>query len=194
MATSIPAGSSNKFFGQKVSKQGVNVYNASDSDLIYKNDYSSTLYYNNAGVPTVLLGKRYTSPVQQGLFVSKSGVDVTKASDEELIFSTNFYLENVVLKDQLTTTPQSANSTNTYNYIHGLGQIPVVAAWYEYNQNQYVQLPYTNYNSGLGVSWNVSLSYLDKTTMVFTIQTGPVSLIAGAIYFTLSTTPLLMID
>ena len=162
--------------------------------MIYKNDYSSTLYYNNAGVPTVLLGKRYTSPVQQGLFVSKSGVDVTKASDEELIFSTNFYLENVVLKDQLTTTPQSANSTNTYNYIHGLGQIPVVAAWYEYNQNQYVQLPYTNYNSGLGVSWNVSLSYLDKTTMVFTIQTGPVSLIAGAIYFTLSTTPLLMID
>jgi hypothetical protein len=92
MANSVPSGSNNQFFGQKVSKQGINVYNAIDSELIYKNDYSSTIYYNDAGIPTVLLGKRNTNPIQQGLFVSKSGVDVTKALDEELIFSTNFFL------------------------------------------------------------------------------------------------------
>jgi hypothetical protein len=75
-----------------------------------------------------------------------------------------------------------------------LGQIPVIAAWYEYNSNQYVQLPYTDYNNSLGVSWNITVSYVDKNTLIFTVQTGSVSLNGGNIYFTLSTTPLLMID
>ena len=38
MGINIPDGNQNKFFGQKVSKAGKNVYNASDNDLIYKND------------------------------------------------------------------------------------------------------------------------------------------------------------
>ena len=45
----IPDGSSNQFFGQKVSKAGKNVYNASDNDLIYKNDYSTQTFYNSNG-------------------------------------------------------------------------------------------------------------------------------------------------
>lgn len=192
---SIAPGSNNKFFGQKVSKAGINVYNASDSDLIYKNDYSSTIYYNASGIPTVLLGKRNTNPVQQGLFVSKPGVDVTTASDGQLLFSTNFYNYNVVIQDVIQFVGQGSNVTNTYSYIHGLGQIPVVNAWLEYNSGQYVQLPYVNYNSSLGINWQAQLSYVDKTSIIFTVQTGAVSLpITNNIYFTLSTSPLFTID
>ena len=45
----IPNGNQKQFFGQKVSKAGKNVYNASDNDLIYKNDYSTQTYYSNNG-------------------------------------------------------------------------------------------------------------------------------------------------
>lgn len=39
----------NKFFGVKVSKPGINVNNASDSQLIYKNDYSTQTFYGTTG-------------------------------------------------------------------------------------------------------------------------------------------------
>ena len=45
----IPNGNQKQFFGQKVSKEGKNVYNASDADLIYKNDYSTQTFYNSNG-------------------------------------------------------------------------------------------------------------------------------------------------
>ena len=47
--SNLPSGAQNKFFGQKVSKPGKNVYNASDNDLIYKNDYSTQTFYNSNG-------------------------------------------------------------------------------------------------------------------------------------------------
>ena len=46
---SNPVGSQANFFGVKVSKPGVNVNNASDNDLLYKNDYNTTTYYTAAG-------------------------------------------------------------------------------------------------------------------------------------------------
>ena len=49
MGINIPDGNQNKFFGQKVSKPGKNVYNSSDADLIYKNDYNKTTYFGNDG-------------------------------------------------------------------------------------------------------------------------------------------------
>jgi len=46
---SIPQGNQNQFFGQKVSKPGINVNNASDNQLIYKNDYSTQTFYTSTG-------------------------------------------------------------------------------------------------------------------------------------------------
>lgn len=40
---------STQFFGQKVSKAGVNVAQAQDNQLVYKNDYNATTYYANDG-------------------------------------------------------------------------------------------------------------------------------------------------
>jgi len=69
----IPDGSSNQFFGQKVSKKGVNVYNAPDNDLIYKNDYSTTTYYD-ASNARILIG--LLPDGTYGIVISKPGYDV----------------------------------------------------------------------------------------------------------------------
>jgi len=77
MATqaNVPSGSSNEFFGQKVSKKGINVYNASDKDLIYKNDYSTTTYYDATNA-RILIG--LLPDGSYGIVISKPGYDVIK--------------------------------------------------------------------------------------------------------------------
>lgn len=42
-----PKSNQNNFFGVKVSKPGINVNNASDSQLIYKSDYSTDTWYGD---------------------------------------------------------------------------------------------------------------------------------------------------
>lgn len=42
-----PQSNQNNFFGVKVSKPGINVNNASDSQLIYKSDYSTDTWYGD---------------------------------------------------------------------------------------------------------------------------------------------------
>jgi hypothetical protein len=44
-----PTSSVNNFFGIKVSKQGVPVYQASDSQLLYKNDFSTQTFFASSG-------------------------------------------------------------------------------------------------------------------------------------------------
>lgn len=46
---SIPSGNQSQFFGQKVSKPGINVNQASDSQLLYKNDWSAQTFYAEDG-------------------------------------------------------------------------------------------------------------------------------------------------
>jgi len=50
-----PSGNQNTFFGIKVSKPGINVNSAGDSQLIYKNDYSAETFYTDTG--SMLFGK-----------------------------------------------------------------------------------------------------------------------------------------
>lgn len=96
------SGRQNQFFGQKASIPGINVNNAADNQLIFKNDFSTTLYYSTQGVPTVLLGLRKAnasnglSANQQGLFVSQPGTDVQQATDAQLFFNTSQNIFKVV--------------------------------------------------------------------------------------------------
>jgi hypothetical protein len=46
----------NTFFGVKVSKVGVPVNNADDSQLIYKNDYSTETWFDPFGNPVIIQG------------------------------------------------------------------------------------------------------------------------------------------
>lgn len=64
------------FFGQKVSKQGVNVTQATDNELVLKDDYSTRTYYDGTGTPRILLG--LLPDGNYGLVISKPGFDVTK--------------------------------------------------------------------------------------------------------------------
>ena len=191
---SIPQGGQNKFFGQKVSRPGINVLNATDNQLIYKNDYTSTLYYNQAGVPTVLLGTR-TFTGEQGLFVSQTGVDVTQASNEQLIFNSNVNTLQAVDSGQLTIPAVGASSSQSVTYIHGLGYIPMVFAFYEYQTNSYVQLPYANYTSSLTVGWMAQCTYVDKSIVTFTVQTSSAqTFVSNNLYFVLLQSPSISID
>lgn len=47
---------SNNFFGIKVSQPGINVNNATNSQLILQDDYSTRTYYNTSGQPLLQLG------------------------------------------------------------------------------------------------------------------------------------------
>jgi hypothetical protein len=64
---------SNNFFGIKVSRPGFNVNNATDSQLIYKSNYSTETFYNN-GIPQILIG--LLPDGTYGLVISKVGIDV----------------------------------------------------------------------------------------------------------------------
>jgi len=193
--TNVPAGNQTKFFGQKVSRPGINVLNATDSELIYKNDYTTTLYYNQSGVPTVLLGKRLLTG-EQGLFVSQEGVDVTQATNNELIFNSNSNTLQVVDNGQVSVPAVGTSSTQTVSYSHNLDYIPMIIAFYEYQSNSYVQLPFTSFASGsMSPQWNVQVSYVDKNTVTFAVQTASSSSFAATnIYFVLLQSPAITID
>ena len=66
--------SSSAFFGQKISKPGIPVQSASDKQLVFKNDYSTTTYYDVAN-SRILIG--LLPDGTYGIVISKPGVDVT---------------------------------------------------------------------------------------------------------------------
>lgn len=55
----IPSGNEAQFFGTKVSRQGIPVQQASDSQLLYKNDLDNSIqtWYNSAGSVAMQQGK-----------------------------------------------------------------------------------------------------------------------------------------
>lgn len=124
-----PSGTQSQFFGQKVSKPGINVNTAADNQLVYKSDFSTTLYYNNNGIPTVLLGLRAANPnngllvSEQGLYVSFSGTDVTQATDSQLVFNTQQNIFKVTLTLGGGTIVSSAGTIGM-TIAHNLGFAP----------------------------------------------------------------------
>jgi hypothetical protein len=84
---------SNQFFGIKVSKPNVNVNQANDKDLVFKNDFSTQTFYDDTN-PRILLGKLPNN--DYGMYVSKPGYDVTTATDNQLIFNSNQDILKVV--------------------------------------------------------------------------------------------------
>lgn len=129
MNPDLPSGNQASFFGVKASRQGINVNNASDNQLIYKNDYNTTLYYNPVGIPTVLLGLRASNGTnglqtsEQGLFVSESGIDVTQATDSQMIFNTQDTLK-IALSGTVSGQTTDGDEGLDITVEHNLGYIP----------------------------------------------------------------------
>jgi len=57
--SNTPQGNQNQFFGQKVSIPGINVNNAGDNQLVYKNDYSAQTFYSGGSI-AMSIGKLST--------------------------------------------------------------------------------------------------------------------------------------
>jgi hypothetical protein len=132
--SNTPQGNNPTFFGQKVSVPGINVNSAGDDQLILKDDYSSRIYYNDRGIPTVLLGLRpNTSPVQRGFYVSQDGIDVTTASDSQLIFNSGQDIFKVVTSSTTQIPSFSLGNSqlrvNSITIPHGLPFVPILQAY-----------------------------------------------------------------
>lgn len=82
----MPPNSTNNFFGVKISKQGVPVNQASDKQLISKDDFSTRTFYDDNN-SRMLEGKLPDG--SYGLWVSKPGIDVTTATLSNLVFNSN---------------------------------------------------------------------------------------------------------
>lgn len=77
------------FFGTKVSKPGVPVQVATDKQLVFKNDYTTTTWYDTANA-RIVEGKLPDG--SYGMWVSKPGFDATDvgaATNGELVFNSN---------------------------------------------------------------------------------------------------------
>lgn len=115
------------FFGRKVSKTGINVTQATDNQLILKEDYDqgNTIYYDDSGVANVLIGKRPLTGVR-GFYVAKTGIDVRTATDDQLIFNSQNDTLKVVKSGTADVTVMSSDFLTTKTTIipHNLGFTP----------------------------------------------------------------------
>ncbi len=117
------------FFGRKISKTGINITQATDNQLILKEDYDqgNTIYYDDSGIPNVLIGKRPLTGVR-GFYVAAPGIDVTKATDPQLIFNSQNDVFKIVESGHGTVTVGSGDTANTVQtkIPHGLDYVPIV--------------------------------------------------------------------
>ncbi len=116
------------FFGIKISKPGINVANASDKQLVYKDNFSSKTYYD-ASNSRMIEGQLPDG--SYGLWVSKPGFDVTTATNNQLVFNSNQDMFKIAgtIQDTISGTDNSGSSLwaeVTQTYAHGLGIVPVV--------------------------------------------------------------------
>lgn len=140
-----PQTNSNNFFGIAVSLPGINVNQASPSQMMYTNDYSTTTWRDKngnitlqegqipstnsygqlsyySGIPQTLSGTRVAnsqnglSANEQGFFVSQSGTNVLNATDSQLIFNSNQNILKVVLSDTLNVPTVTVPTSTTYTY------------------------------------------------------------------------------
>lgn len=110
-----PNSNSNQWFGTKVSQVGTPVNQASDTQLIYKSNFSTNLFNGPGGIWKVMEGTRVptignglTAP-QQGFWIAQDGVDVQQATDEQMVFNSSVTPTGV-----LGYTPtDSLSQTNT---------------------------------------------------------------------------------
>src|SRR5260221_9771691 len=104
----MPPGSTNNFFGIKVSKDGIPVQNASDNQLIYKDNFSSKTYFdqtNSRMIEGLLPDGSY------GMWVSKPGYDVITATGDQLVFNSN---QNIFKIDRKSTRLNSSHTVISY--------------------------------------------------------------------------------
>jgi hypothetical protein len=80
--SNTPSGNQNSFYGEKVSKPGINVNNAGDNQLLYKNDYQAQTFFGSSGdISFGIFTSAVTSNQAYGMQVVDSNGNVTFEMD-----------------------------------------------------------------------------------------------------------------
>lgn len=124
----MPPSSTNNFFGVKVSKAGIPVNQASDKQLVYKDDFSTKTYFdltNSRMLEGLLPDGTY------GLWVSRPGANVTTATEDQLIFNSNRNLFKIVDSKTVSISHNhtATNSAQTTSVAHNQPQRPIILAY-----------------------------------------------------------------
>lgn len=197
MNPTTPTGNTDKFFGQKVSVPGINVNNASDSQLILKDDFSTRIYYNQEGVATVLLGLRSANSSngltssEQGLYVSKPAIDVSLATDDQLIFNSGQNVFKIYGAVTFNTTSfsytcfagqvQQLTQNDEFNF-GDIGFVPAVLCYFLNSDGTYGGFPnaVTNTVVGDNFQWLTLTTNIVITSSSVTVSTTMLSSCVGS--------------
>lgn len=196
----MPPGQSN-FFGIKVSKQGIPVQSASDSQLLSKDDFNQSVktWYGQNG-KVMAEGKLTTNPDSYGLKffdstgvgvaqfgtfpdgsyalkVAKPGVDVTTATNSQLIFNSQYNTLKIVLSGTVTIPANNGSQITTATVTHNLGFTPMCMAYV--NSGSITMLPAmlaygANPISGHGIEIDAMavVDSINSTTVTFNVVVG----------------------
>lgn len=123
----MPPTDNNNFFGIKVSKFGVPVQNATDNELVYKDDFSTKTYFDST---TARIVEGLLPDGSYGMWVSKPGFDVRTASGDQLIFNSSQNIFKILL-DATYTLNTSTTSGVIRTIAHNLGFLPVAMVYLE---------------------------------------------------------------
>lgn len=136
----MPPSGTNNFFGIKVSKAGIPVSQASDKQLVYKDDFSTKTYYDNTNA-RMIEGKLPDG--SYGLWVSKPGSNVNDpnaANNNLLIFNSNQDILRVISSgSKPIVLPNVGNTVSSGSYTTAVSfstldnQIPAVIAYFSFD-------------------------------------------------------------
>lgn len=166
-----------KNIGGGSSLQGiVNDMNQNINEL--KNREVTEIFKDDTGTRRVLLGKGADD--FYGMKVSKPGLDVYDASNDELIFNSNQNVFKIVKtgSSSIDATSATAGSTVTSTIPHGLSFIPIPWVFWNQTGNNYEALPtWSSYSaSGGSVLFGGFFSYeVNDTNLVLQFLPGATS-------------------
>ena len=131
------------------------------------------VFKDRTGTNRVLLGSGADD--FYGLKVSKSGVDVYGASDDQLVFNSEQNVFKIVSTGSTSITlPASPNDSYSVTVAHGLSTVPAVIAYVDDGTSSTrVQMPY--YMLSLGTPNEVKAAFfflVDDTNITFIITTN----------------------
>lgn len=171
--------------GVKASKPGKDVVTAEDSDLIMKDDLNTRIYYDGAGNSRVLIGKDSDFENNEyGIKVSQAGVDVTDATADQLVMSSDFNMFKVVASGTDTVTianPATHYGTYTTSVAHDLGYKPMFIVYVSAPASLGSQLnmtPITRFDA-LGNFAFSAYAYTDTSNLTLALQPGTASAYDG---------------
>lgn len=163
----MPPNNAKNFFGTKVSKAGIPVQNASDKQLIYKDDFSTKTYFDNSDARML---EGLLPDGTYGLWVSVPGIDVTTVDPTlpgQLVFNSNndtfkIAASGTAIIPLVSTTGASSHIVVTHN----LGFIPqIIASSVDPIGGEYQPLPIIALNNASGVvQFQIDVENVTATT------------------------------